>query len=49
MWLLAQTLPGSVRRVMAALLVTAAQETIRLRAIHAAIDTKDALRARGCR
>ena len=48
-WLLAQTLPGSGRRVMAALRESAAQETIRLWAIHAPINTKDALRARGYR
>ena len=48
-WLLAQTLPGSGRRVMAALRESAAQETIRLWAIHAPITTKDALRARGYR
>ena len=48
-WLLAQTLPGSERRVMAALRESAAKDTIRLWAIHASIDTKDALRACGYR
>lgn len=46
-WLLAQTLPGADRRVMAALRERAARETVRLWAVDAPIEYKDELRARG--
>ena len=48
-WLLAQCLPGSERRVLAAARETARRETVRLWAVHAAFETKDALKARGYR
>ena len=48
-WLLAQTLPGSPQRVLAALRETAWRETVRLWAVHAPFEHKDALRARGYR
>ena len=48
-WLLAQTLPDSDQRVMAALRENAAKETIRLWAAYAPIAIKDELKARGYR
>ena len=48
-WLLAQRLPGSERRVLAAAREPARPETVRLWAVHAAFETKDALKARGYR
>ena len=48
-WLLAQTLPGSERRVMATLRETAAQESVRLWAPETPFECKDVLKARGYR
>ena len=48
-WLLAQTLPGSNQRVMAALRANASRETVRLWAANARFEFKDALRKRGYR
>lgn len=48
-WLLAQTLPDSDQRVLAALRENAARETVRLWAAYAPIAFKDELRARGYR
>ena len=48
-WLLAQALPGTERRVLAALRESARQETVRLWAVHAPFERKDALKARGYR
>ena len=48
-WLLAQTLPGSDRRVLAALRESAWKETVRLWAVHARFEHKDELKARGYR
>ena len=48
-WLLAQTLPGSDRRVLAALCESARKATVRLWAARAPIERKDALKARGYR
>ena len=48
-WLLAQTLPGSDRRVLAALRESAWKDTVRLWAAHSPIEHKDELRARGYR
>ena len=48
-WLLAQHLPGSERPVLAALRESAWRETVRLWAVSAPIEHKDALRARGYR
>ena len=48
-WLLAQHLPGSERRVLAALRESAWRETVRLWAVDAPIERKDALKARGYR
>ena len=48
-WLLAQTLPGSEQRVLAALRESAWKETIRLWAADAPFEHKDALKARGYR
>ena len=48
-WLLAQPLPGSERRVLAALRETAWRETVRLWAARAPIEHKGALKARGYR
>ena len=48
-WLLAQTLPGSERRVLAALRETAAKKTVRLWAAYAPFERKDELKARGYR
>ena len=45
-WLLAQTLPNSDRRVLAALRETASRDTIRLWAVHAPFATKDELKRR---
>ena len=48
-WLLAQTLPNSDRRVLAVLRETASRDTIRLWAVRAPFETKDELKARGYR
>ena len=48
-WLLAQTLPNSDRRVLAALRETASTDTIRLWAVRSPFETKDELKARGYR
>ena len=48
-WLLAQTLPGSERRVLAALRESAQAETVRLWAVYAPFEHKDALKGRGYR
>ena len=48
-WLLAQTLPNSDRRVLAALRETASRDTIRLWAVRAPFEAKDELKARGYR
>ena len=48
-WLLAQTLPDSDRRVLAALRETARKETVRLWATNAPFAFKDELKARGYR
>ena len=48
-WLLAQRLPDSDQRVLAALRQTARQHTVRLWAALSPIKTKDALKARGYR
>ena len=49
MWLLAQTLPNSDRRVLAVLRETASRDTIRLWAVRAPFETKDEFKARGYR
>ena len=49
MWLLAQTLPNSDRRVLAVLRETTSRDTIRLWAVRAPFETKDELKARGYR
>ena len=48
-WLLAQTLPGTDRPVLAALRESASRETVRLWAVCAPFAHKDALKARGYR
>ena len=48
-WLLAQHLPGSERRVFGALRESASRETVRLWAVCAPFAHKDALKARGYR
>ena len=48
-WLLAQTLPGSERRVLAALRENARKKTVRLWAASAHFERKDELKARGYR
>ena len=48
-WLLARTLPGTARPVLAVLLESARTETVRLWALDSPIESKDALRARGYR
>ena len=49
MWLLAQPLPNSDRRVLAVLRETVSRDTIRLWAVRAPFETKDELKARGYR
>ena len=48
-WLLAQALPGSNQRVLAALRESAWRETVRLWAVYARIRHKDTLKGRGYR